>query len=125
MQRLSSLRLLPSTQQFVEEIRCVSSLFAREIHSCIVSLQHGAPGAPSSDPFTQQLQQRTERELADILAAAQAKKGSDAAAALSVEDSDDDAEERQPARSDEIGGPKGKEPTRYGDWEGGGRCSDF
>jgi hypothetical protein len=25
----------------------------------------------------------------------------------------------------EIGGPKGLEPTRYGDWEKGGRCSDF
>jgi hypothetical protein len=25
----------------------------------------------------------------------------------------------------EIGGPKGPEPTRYGDWEKGGRCSDF
>jgi len=25
----------------------------------------------------------------------------------------------------EIGGPKGPEPTRYGDWEVGGRCSDF
>jgi hypothetical protein len=25
----------------------------------------------------------------------------------------------------EIGGPKGPEPTRYGDWEIGGRCSDF
>jgi hypothetical protein len=25
----------------------------------------------------------------------------------------------------EIGGPKGPEPTRYGDWEQGGRCSDF
>ncbi len=25
----------------------------------------------------------------------------------------------------EIGGPKGKEPTRYGDWEVNGRCSDF
>ncbi|KAL5999006.1 hypothetical protein ACLOJK_009955 [Asimina triloba] len=25
----------------------------------------------------------------------------------------------------EIGGPKGPEPTRYGDWERGGRCSDF
>ena len=25
----------------------------------------------------------------------------------------------------EIGGPKGKEPTRYGDWEKNGRCSDF
>ena len=25
----------------------------------------------------------------------------------------------------EIGGPKGPEPTRYGDWEYSGRCSDF
>lgn len=25
----------------------------------------------------------------------------------------------------EIGGPRGPEPTRYGDWEVGGRCSDF
>jgi succinate dehydrogenase / fumarate reductase cytochrome b subunit len=25
----------------------------------------------------------------------------------------------------EFGGPKGPEPTRYGDWEKGGRCSDF
>ncbi|MGE0734890.1 MAG: DUF1674 domain-containing protein [Alphaproteobacteria bacterium] len=25
----------------------------------------------------------------------------------------------------EIGGPKGPEPTRYGDWEIGGRVSDF
>jgi hypothetical protein len=25
----------------------------------------------------------------------------------------------------EIGGPAGLEPTRYGDWEVKGRCSDF
>ncbi|MDW8371204.1 MAG: DUF1674 domain-containing protein [Geminicoccaceae bacterium] len=25
----------------------------------------------------------------------------------------------------EIGGPSGPEPTRYGDWERGGRCTDF
>lgn len=25
----------------------------------------------------------------------------------------------------EIGGPKGLEPTRYGDWEKAGRCVDF
>lgn len=25
----------------------------------------------------------------------------------------------------EIGGPKGPEPTRYGDWERKGRCVDF
>ena len=27
--------------------------------------------------------------------------------------------------TDETGGPKGLEPTRYGDWEKAGRCSDF
>ena len=25
----------------------------------------------------------------------------------------------------EYGGPKGLEPTRFGDWEKNGRCSDF
>jgi len=25
----------------------------------------------------------------------------------------------------ETGGPKGLEPTRYGDWEQNGRCTDF
>jgi hypothetical protein len=25
----------------------------------------------------------------------------------------------------ETGGPSGPEPTRYGDWERGGRCVDF
>ena len=29
------------------------------------------------------------------------------------------------APKEEIGGPKGPEPTRYGDWEVGGRCTDF
>ena len=36
----------------------------------------------------------------------------------------------QPARgpeqpAGEINGPPGPEPTRFGDWEKGGRCSDF
>jgi hypothetical protein len=28
-------------------------------------------------------------------------------------------------RVPEIGGPKGPEPTRFGDWERNGRCVDF
>lgn len=28
-------------------------------------------------------------------------------------------------RESEIGGPKGAEPTRYGDWERNGRAVDF
>ncbi len=31
----------------------------------------------------------------------------------------------EPAKVDETGGPKGPEPTRYGDWERNGRVSDF
>jgi hypothetical protein len=30
-----------------------------------------------------------------------------------------------PPKPKEIGGPKGPEPTRYGDWEVNGRCTDF
>jgi hypothetical protein len=31
----------------------------------------------------------------------------------------------KPVLAKEIGGPKGPEPTRYGDWERNGRISDF
>ena len=30
-----------------------------------------------------------------------------------------------PKKTKEIGGQQGPEPTRYGDWEKGGRCTDF
>lgn len=30
-----------------------------------------------------------------------------------------------PRKPPEFGGPKGPEPTRYGDWEKAGRCIDF
>jgi hypothetical protein len=42
----------------------------------------------------------------------------------SVEGKTDDQErpQNQPA---EVGGRKGPEPTRYGDWEKNGRCIDF
>lgn len=32
---------------------------------------------------------------------------------------------KPPERPKEYGGPKGPEPTRYGDWEKAGRCIDF
>ena len=39
------------------------------------------------------------------------------------------AEKPEPSSKDktprEIGGPKGLDPTRYGDWEKNGRCIDF
>jgi hypothetical protein len=49
--------------------------------------------------------------------------GSDAAASVDKTTSVNKNDQKQ---SDiEIGGPSGPEPTRYGDWEKGGRCSDF
>jgi hypothetical protein len=92
------------------------------MQTSVTLLQHsaaGGKGGQPSDPFTQQLQEKTERELADLVAAAQARKEAEGL------ESDDEKPELPPARDDEIGGPKGKEPTRYGDWERGGRCSDF
>ncbi len=37
------------------------------------------------------------------------------------------AKKKKPKARDlpETGGPKGPEPTRYGDWERKGRCIDF
>lgn len=31
----------------------------------------------------------------------------------------------KPPHPKELNGPKGPEPTRYGDWEKNGRCIDF
>lgn len=36
-----------------------------------------------------------------------------------------DATDRPRQIPGERGGPAGPEPTRYGDWEKGGRCFDF
>ncbi len=35
------------------------------------------------------------------------------------------AAQRAESPTGEVGGPKGLEPTRYGDWERAGRCVDF
>lgn len=47
----------------------------------------------------------------------QAEKGPDTAANPEAD--------REIKRPREVDGPKGPEPTRYGDWERGGRCIDF
>lgn len=101
------------------------------------------------DSFTQQLQAKTEAELAELL---QQRGRPNAAAAAAAP-----AEAAPGEGTEEVDGPKGLEPTRYGappppppplccalppeplggyitggrvvtvagDWERGGRCSDF
>ena len=40
-------------------------------------------------------------------------------------DSEKNEVDEQAQESKEIGGPRGQEPARYGDWEKNGRCIDF
>ncbi len=42
-----------------------------------------------------------------------------------ADDAPDERAEGEAADPAEYGGPRGKEPTRYGDWEKNGRCIDF
>lgn len=44
--------------------------------------------------------------------------------AVTPPDAESDAPEAS-ERPKEIGGRKGPDPTRYGDWEKNGRCIDF
>jgi hypothetical protein len=49
----------------------------------------------------------------------------DAAPATRARADDPQPPSPQGSQSREIGGPKGLEPTRFGDWERAGRCIDF
>ena len=71
-----------------------------------------APTANNTSPEEEEVKGRDPRSIAEQKAeAAGAKWRAEAEAAGEVEK--------------EIGGPKGMEPTRYGDWEKAGRCVDF
>lgn len=42
-----------------------------------------------------------------------------------AEEARKDQSDKDETGTAEYGGPKGREPTRYGDWEKNGRCIDF
>jgi hypothetical protein len=46
-------------------------------------------------------------------------------ATTTATDESAEQEKSREAPPKEIGGRKGPDPTRYGDWEKGGRCIDF
>ena len=58
----------------------------------------------------------------DILAKQAAKKNESIS---KIDENIELKQEHSEERPKEIGGPKGLEPTRYGDWEKRGRCIDF
>jgi len=63
---------------------------------------------------------RRRREIAERIHAAAARAKAEAEARRA-----EAAKHPAPANPAEIGGPKGPEPTRYGDWERKGLISDF
>lgn len=86
--------------------------------------QGGAGKQPADvDAFTAHLQSKTEQELLNLL-----QQRHEQPARFQTPDADGDApaagsKPAQPPGEEE--GPRGPEPTRYGDWERGGRCYDF
>jgi hypothetical protein len=64
-----------------------------------------SPETPKDQPVKQQAQEKLENP----------KPGTSAP----------DSATRPKGTVKEIGGPKGPEPTRFGDWERKGRCIDF
>lgn len=83
------------------------------------------------DPFTRSLQSKTEAEILALLerrlqAQQAGEEGAEEGAeAEDDEDDGDDGGEAVNPDTGEVGGPKGKEPTRFGDWERNGRAYDF
>ncbi|KAF8055479.1 SDHAF4 [Scenedesmus sp. PABB004] len=96
--------------------------------------QQQQPGAP--DAFTASLQAKTEAEVVELLQTARAAAQALAAAAAAQPDAaaapqdgaggeDDELVDLVNPDTGEVAGPRGKEPTRYGDWEVKGRATDF
>eukprot|EP01024_Parvocaulis_polyphysoides_P038782 TRINITY_DN3495_c0_g1_i1.p2 TRINITY_DN3495_c0_g1~~TRINITY_DN3495_c0_g1_i1.p2 ORF type:complete len:108 (-),score=6.44 TRINITY_DN3495_c0_g1_i1:349-672(-) len=102
--RFCQLTVVSSTKLLIPTLRLFSGIVNTQKQSLI-------------DQFTRQLQNKTEDELRDMLNK-QSKFGD-----TSPKDTQKGLKkERKPC---EIGGPSGLDPTRYGDWERGGRCTDF
>eukprot|EP00195_Chlamydomonas_chlamydogama_P006824 CAMPEP_0202906214 /NCGR_PEP_ID=MMETSP1392-20130828/37817_1 /ASSEMBLY_ACC=CAM_ASM_000868 /TAXON_ID=225041 /ORGANISM="Chlamydomonas chlamydogama, Strain SAG 11-48b" /LENGTH=109 /DNA_ID=CAMNT_0049594611 /DNA_START=121 /DNA_END=450 /DNA_ORIENTATION=- len=97
-------------------------------------------GHHQPDPFQGSLQSKTEQELFDLIERNKARKSvvehlqADSKQDNSHEhehehahagDEEDDLMEVVNPETREHYGPRGKEPTRFGDWEIKGRCTDF
>ncbi|KAF6254088.1 hypothetical protein COO60DRAFT_1543331 [Scenedesmus sp. NREL 46B-D3] len=74
--------------------------------------------SPGTDPFTLSLQSKTEQEVFSLLEKAKQQQQDE-------EEEDDDLVDVVNSETGEAYGPRGKEPTRYGDWEVKGRATDF
>ena len=66
-----------------------------------------------------------EKTLREVEAAGAERRPEGVSHVLESDESQTAAASAHSADRGEVGGPRGAEPTRFGDWERGGRASDF
>ncbi|PNH09454.1 hypothetical protein TSOC_003894 [Tetrabaena socialis] len=77
------------------------------------------------DSFTAGLQSKTEQELFQLIQQERDRKLGGVEEGAEGEEVEEEEFEVPNASTGELFGPRGREPTRYGDWENKGRCIDF
>lgn len=84
-----------------------------------------ARGLAVRRPPTQSARDFEEETLREVNSKLRTDQASERAPADWDDGADDSKEKGKNDKSKEVGGPRGLEPTRFGDWERKGRCSDF
>lgn len=110
-----------------------TSLLAQQAGAVNASSTAGGAAPPTRPRVTSaQLRAQRPRTASNALVASTAAAGGDMAlCGPTVEAEGDDEDKRSPVvtafnpLTGERNGPRGLEPTRYGDWEAKGRCWDF
>jgi hypothetical protein len=101
------------SERFIPGLRKAAQAPAADAKALRVALEEAQQNAVATE------QHGSDRQSGGADARRRAEMVSEAAASKANEGADVDGRPR------EIGGPKGLEPTRYGDWEKSGRCIDF
>lgn len=84
----------------------------------------GGGPADAADALAAPLRERAEAEL-EALADGGIDDAADRKAKAAKKRADGGQTTDDASPVEELGGPRGPEPTRFGDWERAGRCSDF
>eukprot|EP01023_Acetabularia_acetabulum_P033525 TRINITY_DN3139_c0_g1_i7.p2 TRINITY_DN3139_c0_g1~~TRINITY_DN3139_c0_g1_i7.p2 ORF type:complete len:123 (-),score=11.07 TRINITY_DN3139_c0_g1_i7:537-905(-) len=112
-------------RQFVQNLKCVNFLrnwkCLSDFRQFSDVIGNKVPNQESNQKIdlTKQLQEQTEENLRKLV------ENSSRLNVTSNQNQSEDIPKKEDDESDEIDGPKGLEPTRFGDWERNGRCTDF
>ena len=95
---------------------------------CYSRSRRGGGSTYDPEDLLAPLREKVEREMAGMTEKTPSVAALEKEGGLGVEDDEDGDAGSGAGKNETTGewnGPRGPEPTRYGDWERGGRCSDF